>query len=350
MTDERRSLGSDNHSGIHPKILEAMVRANVGHAHSYGRDPWTKRADGALREAFGPQSRSYYVFNGTAANVLAIDSLVASHQSVLCARSSHLWQDECGAPERFVGAKLVPIEAPQGKLSPADLDAHLTRLGDQHASQPGAFSITQPTELGTLYTLEELGALGEFARAHRLGFHIDGARLTNAAAALGCSLRATSFDAGADVLSFGGTKHGLLHAEAVVFPSKQRTEAFRYRRKQGMQLPSKTRFMAAQFEAFMEEELWREIAGHANEMAGLLRREAQRFEALTFPYPTEASCVFATIPKTWVKPLRRSRFFYVWDPESTLVRWSAGFDTSAEDVAALCAEMARLDGGYGPEL
>ena len=253
MSEENRSIGSDNHSGIHPKILAAFMEANQGHAHSYGKDPWTRAADQHFKSQFGREIQTYYVFNGTAANVLALDALVSSHESVLCAQTSHLWQDECGAPQRLIGCQLIPIETPDGKLTPSKIRRHLTRLGDQHVSQPAAFSITQPTELGTLYTLDELRALGKFAKTNQLFFHMDGARITNAAAALGCSLAETTFDVGIDALSFGGTKHGLLHCEAVILRDKSRAKSFRYRRKQAMQLPSKTRFMAAQFTAFFGE-------------------------------------------------------------------------------------------------
>ena len=342
MTDNKRSLGSDNHSGIHPKAFEALAQANTGHAHSYGKDEWTREADKLFREAFGAGTQTFYVFNGTAANVLALDSLVLSHQSILCGASSHLWQDECGAPQRLIGCQVVPIPTEDGKLTPQLLEEHLVRLGDQHASQPAAFSVTQPTELGTIYSLSELKALGEFARAHKLMFHMDGARLTNAAAALDCTLAATSFDIGVDALSFGGTKHGLLHCEAVIFKSKEQSRSFKFRRKQAMQLPSKTRFMAAQFTAFLQDELWREIAQHANGMAQNLREAAEKYAPLRFPYETQASSVFAEIPREWLKALRTTRFFYVWDPETMLVRWSLGFDTTQEDIDALCATLADL--------
>ena len=342
MSQDKRSLGSDNHSGIHPRMLEAITQANAGHAHSYGKDDWTQRADKLFRATFGDRTKNFYVFNGTAANVLAIDALVRSHQSVLCAQSSHLWQDECGAPQRLVGCQLIPIQTDNGKLTPRTIEDHLVRLGDQHASQPAAFSITQPTELGTLYTLDELTALGECAKRHGLKFHMDGARITNAAAALNCSLAQTTFEVGVDALSFGGTKHGLLHCEAVVLKNKDLAQAFKFRRKQAMQLPSKTRFMAAQFIAFLEENLWRDIANHANGMANLLRHESSRFPELTFPHPTQASAVFAKIPKAWLKPLREMRFFYVWDPETMLVRWSLGFDTTRDDIKAPCDTLASL--------
>lgn len=342
MSIHSRSLGSDNHSGIHPKILQAIIGANEGHAHSYGKDPWTIETDRLFRETFGEETRSFYLFNGTATNVLCLDSLVRSHQSILCADTSHLWQDECGAPQRLIGCQVIPVASHNGKLTPDGLQEHIARLGDQHASQPGAFSITQPTELGTVYSLDELNELGEFARQNQLYFHMDGARVTNAAAALGSTLAQTTFEAGVDALSFGGTKHGLLHAEAVIFRCGDLAQGFRYRRKQAMQLPSKTRFIAAQFQAFLKDELWREIATHANSMATELRAIASQHAEIGFPYSTDSSCVFATIPKAWLKPLRKSRFFYVWDPHTMLVRWSMGFDTNEQDLHDFGAALNAL--------
>lgn len=322
--------------------MAAIKAANSEHAHSYGKDWWSQQADKDFQAAFGREVGVYYVFNGTAANVLALDSLVASHESILCARTSHLWQDECGAPQRLLGSQVIPVDAHHGKIGPAQLLPYITRLGDQHASQPRAVSITQPTELGTLYSLEELHALGDFCRLHKLAFHMDGARITQAAAALGTSLDAVSFAAGVDVLSFGGTKHGLLHAEAVIFKEASQAKAFKFRRKQAMQLPSKTRFMAAQFSAFLENELWRDIALHSNRLAQQLRGEAEHFGEFSFPYDTQASSVFACIPKNWVKPLRKMRFFYVWEPATWLVRFSFGFDSDQGDIENLMACVAKL--------
>lgn len=347
MSTHTRSLGSDNHNGIHPKILQAILDANEGHAHSYGKDPWTTETDRLFRKTFGDETRSFYLFNGTATNVLCLDSLVRSHQSVLCAETSHLWQDECGAPQRLIGCQVVPVAARNGKLTPDSLREHIGRLGDQHASQPGAFSITQPTELGTVYSLDELKDLAEFARENNLYFHMDGARITNAAAALGTTLAKTTFEAGIDALSFGGTKHGLMQAEAVIFRNSDLAEGFRYRRKQAMQLPSKTRFIAAQFQAFLKDELWRDIALHANRKAAELRSIASQHPGIGFPYSTDASCVFATIPKAWLKPLRKSRFFYVWDPKTMLVRWSTGFDTTEQDIQEFSGALSALGTARG---
>ena len=335
-----RGFGSDNHSGVHPTILEALMAANGGHAPSYGTDPLTRETSKLFQEALGPTAEAFFVFNGTASNVLCLESLVQPHQSILCGITSHLWLDECGAPERYLGSKLVPVPTHAGKLRSEDLEAHLIRRGDQHFAQPGALSITQPTELGTTYSIDELEELIDFARKHALKIHIDGARLGNAASHLGLPLRALAGDLGIDALSFGGTKNGLLGAEAVVLFGQATTAGFRHRRKQAMQLPSKTRFIAAQFSAYLRNDLWKEIASHANHMAKVLHHQIATLDTVEVPYPVESNAVFALIPKTWVKPLRRSHFFYVWETDPCMVRLMTSFDTTEAEIAALSTSMA----------
>ena len=335
-----RGFGSDNHSGIHPQILEALASVNSGHTPSYGTDPLAHATRATFKELLGPSAEAFFVFNGTAANVLCLESLVRPHQSVLCANTSHLWLDECGAPERHIGCKLVPVQSHLGKLRVADLEPYLIRGGDQHFSQPGAISITQPTELGTCYTLDELEHLISFARQHGLKIHIDGARLGNAAAHLNTSLSALSGLLDIDALSFGGTKNGLFGAEAVVLFDSDTAAGFRYRRKQAMQLPSKTRFVAAQFEAYLRNDLWKDIASHANRHALSLRSKIEKNPAITLPYPTESNAVFAVIPKGWVKPLKRAHFFYVWESEPCLIRLMTTFDTSEAEIESFVATMA----------
>ena len=334
-----RGFGSDNHSGIHPHILEALVSVNSGHSPSYGTDPLAHAARARFKEVLGPNAEAFFVFNGTAANVLCLESLIRPHQSVLCANTSHLWLDEGGAPERHIGCKLVPVQGHLGKLRPTDLEPHLIRGGDQHFSQPGAISITQPTELGTCYTLDELEHLISFAREHSLKVHVDGARLGNAAAHLNTSLSALSGQLGIDALSFGGTKNGLFGAEAVVLFGPDTADGFRYRRKQAMQLPSKTRVVAAQFDAYLRNDLWKAIASHANEQALRLRSKIEKNPAITLPYPTESNAVFAVIPKGWVKPLKRTHFFYVWDTDPCLIRLMTSFDTSEAEIDSFAANM-----------
>ena len=347
MSDSHtRGFGSDNHSGIHPDILQSILEANQGHSPSYGTDSLTREVNSLFKEHFGGAAEPFFVFNGTAANVLCLDALVQPHQSVLCADTSHLWLDECGAPERYVGCKLIPVASTFGKLTPESIAPHLIRGGDQHFSQPGAISITQPTELGTCYTLDELTSLVTFAKSHGLKFHIDGARLTNAAAHLDCTLAAISSDLGIDALSFGGTKNGLFGAEAVLLFDTKATEGFKYRRKQAMQLPSKTRFIAAQYKAYLRADLWKKIASHGNEKALELRASIAIFDEIGLPYPTQSNAVFATIPKTWVKPLKKSSFFYVWETDPCLIRLMTTYDTTSAEISAFGQCISAQKSGH----
>ena len=335
----RESLGSDNHSGIHPACLQAIIDANVGHAHAYGMDPWTERAEAAFRREFGAESQTFFVFNGTAANVLALSALVEPHHAVICAEDAHVWNDECGAPERWLGCKLIPIPSPNGKINPDAIEAALVRGGDQHRSQPRAVTITQPTELGTLYSREELGAIARAAKARGLRVHVDGARLALAAAGLGGALADAC--AGADVISFGGSKIGLAYGEAIAFRDPDLAREFRFRRKQGMQLASKLRFVAAQLEALLAGEIWRTNALRQMELA---RRLANGLRAIGVEpsRPVESNAVFARFPKPWIKPLREVAFFYVWNEADFECRLMTSFDTSAELIDAFVARATAL--------
>ncbi|MBI3554995.1 MAG: aminotransferase class V-fold PLP-dependent enzyme, partial [Deltaproteobacteria bacterium] len=265
-----RGFASDNNAGIHPAILAAIAEANQGHASAYGDDDYTARAVVKFREHFGNDADVFFVFNGTAANVLSLMTLTSSFSAVLCAATAHIENDECGAPEKFTGCKLVTIETPDGKLTPELLRPSIKGGGDQHHVQPRAISISQTTELGTVYTAAEVRALADFAHAHGMFLHMDGARISNAAASLHTTLRAITRDAGVDVLSFGGTKIGLMLGEAVVFFKPELARDFKFVRKQGMQLSSKMRFIAAQFDALLAGDLWRRNASRANSMARLL--------------------------------------------------------------------------------
>jgi threonine aldolase len=340
----RRGFGSDNHSGVHPAILAAIVAANEGHAPAYQTDPHSAAADAIFARHLGPVTVRY-VFNGTGANVLALQAITPAYGAVLCADTAHIHVDECGAPERFIGCKLLAVRGIHGKLTPELLAPYLIRGGDQHFAAPRAVSIAQPTELGTVYTPAELQNLCEFAHAKGLRVHLDGARLVNAAAALDVPLRALTTDVGIDVLSFGGTKNGLLGGEAVIFFDPALARDFNYIRKQGMQLPSKTRFVAAQFEALLGGDLWRTNAIHANAMARRLADGVADVPSVKLLAPVETNALFAEIPKAWVKPLREQAFFYVWDERRTAVRWMTTFDTTPEDVDAFLAEIHRLAKG-----
>lgn len=327
-----RSFASDNNAGVHPVILDAIAAANRGHVVGYGDDPFTESAIATFRKHFGRDVEVFFVFNGTAANVLGLRALTESYHAVLCAEASHIYTDECGAPEKFTGCKLIPIAAPDGKLTVESVQSAYHGIGDQHHVQPKVISITQATEMGTVYKPDEIKALARFAHDHNMYVHMDGARIANAAAALGQSLREATRDLGVDVLSFGGTKNGLMGAEAVVFFNKELADNFLYVRKQGMQLASKMRFIAVQFEALLKNDLWLKSARHANRMARLLQQEVKSIPQLKIVYPVEANGVFVRIPREAIVKIQKQYFFYVWNEEQSVVRWMCSFDTTEEDI------------------
>jgi threonine aldolase len=336
-----RGFASDNYAGIQPAVLAAIAEANDGHAVSYGADPWTERARALLREAFGPDAEAFLVFNGTAANVLCLEALSAPWEAVMCAATSHLHVDECGAPER-AGRKLLVAPAPHGKLTPELLDPLAIRFGDEHAIQPGVVSVAQSTELGTVYSLPEVRTLADWAHERGMRLHVDGARLGNAAASLGVSLRELTTDAGVDAVSFGGTKAGLLGGEAVVLLRPGAADGFLYRRKQAMQLASKMRFVAAQFIALLEVDRWRVSAAHANAMAARLADAAGAVPGVEITHPVQANAVFAVLPAEATRRLQERFRFYVWDEGTGEVRWMCSWDTTPEDVDAFAAALREL--------
>jgi threonine aldolase len=340
-----RSFGSDNHAPVHPAVLEAVVAANFGDAVAYGDDEWTARAEALFRVHFGPEVETFLVFNGTAANVLALESVVRPYQAVVCADTAHIHTDECGAPERHLGAKLLLASSVHGKLTPESVDRAVWSVGDEHHSQPRAVSVTQSTELGTRYTLAELRALADWAHSRGLVFHVDGARLANAAAGLGVGLADVSAACGVDVLSFGATKNGGMAAEAVVFLAPDLAADFRFRRKQGMQLASKMRYAAAQFIALLTDDLWRRNAAHANAMALRLAAAAAAVPGVRITRPVEANAVFAVPPARVVAPLQGRFPFYVWDETSGEVRWMTSYTTREQDVDDFVAALTDLVGG-----
>ena len=340
MTTERgHDFASDNHAGAHPEVIEAIARANEGHADSYGADGWTARAEELFRNHFGPGARAFAVFNGTAANVLSIDALTSSGDAVICAETAHMNVDECGAPERIAGVKLLTVATEHGKLAPADLGRWDARRGDEHHVQPRVVSITQASELGTVYSLEETRAIADAAHEREMLVHLDGARLANAAASLGASLAELTTDAGVDVVSFGATKNGLLLGDAVVFLRPELAEGFEFVRKQGMQLASKMRFISAQFEALLDGDLWLRSAAHANAMAARLAEAVAAIEGVEITQPVEANGVFARLPRPAIDRLLTDlpgeHPFYVWDEATNEVRWMCSWDTTEEDVDAL---------------
>jgi threonine aldolase len=336
------SFASDNYAGVPDEVLEALAAANAGDAVSYGDDEWTARADDAFRAHFGAEAQPWYVTTGTAANVLALKAVCRPWEAVITPATSHLNVDECGAPEHLGGLKLLTVATPDGKLTPGDVVPLLGRLGDQHAAQPRVVSVAQSTELGTVYSVDELRALADVAHERGLLLHVDGARLANAAAGLGVDLRAVSTDAGADLLSFGGTKAGLMGAEAVVFLRPGLGEGFEYLRKQHAQLVSKMRFLAAQLEALLGTDLWRRSAEHANAMARRLAAGVADVEDVRLTQPVQANAVFAILPPEATEQLQREHRFYVWDEATGEVRWMCSWDTRPEDVDAFAADVRAV--------
>ena len=328
----KRSFASDNNAGVHPEIIDALRAANEGHVTGYGNDPVTERATGIFQKHFGQDIAVFFVFGGTGANVLGLKAITNSFDAIICAETAHINTDECGAPEKFTGCKLITVPTTDGKLRVDDVKPFLHGIGVEHHVQPRVITISQTTEMGTVYTRDELKTLADFAHENDLLLHVDGARLANAAVALDASLKEITTDVGVDVLSFGGTKNGMMYGEAVVFFDNARAVDFKYIRKQGMHLPSKMRFISAQFEALLAGDLWRRGAAHANRMAQLLGTELSKVPKIKLTQPVESNGVFATIPPEYIPALQEKSFFYVWDDAISEVRLMASFDTSEDDI------------------
>jgi threonine aldolase len=338
----RKSFGSDNHAATHPAVMHAIMDANAGDAVAYGAEPWTERATSELRRLAGAQGEVYLVFNGSGANVLGLGLLLGRHEAVICAESAHINTDECGAPERILGTKLLTVPAPGGKLTPELIASRLTGRGDEHFAQPGVVAITQSTEVGTCYSLAELRKIRDFCAANDLRVYMDGARLANAAAYLGCTL--ADLAEHADVLSFGGTKNGAMGVEAVIIMGSGDAVSAPYLRKQQMQLSSKMRFLAAQFIALLEDDLWLKNAGHANAMAARLAAGLAEMTGVEVIHPVEADAVFVRLDPSHVAALQREWTFHVWDEATSVVRWMTAFDTKESDVDAFLADIAAAAG------
>lgn len=333
----RKSFGSDNHAVVHPAVMRAIVAANTSDAVAYGADPWTERAVESLRKLFGASGDVYLVLNGSGANVLGLGTLLRRHEAVICADSAHINTDECGASERILGTKLLTVPAADGKITPELIESRLAGRGDEHFAQPGVVAITQSTELGTCYSLAELGKIRDFCQANGLRVYMDGARLANAAAHLGCSL--AELASYVDALSFGGTKNGAMGAEAVVVMNYEDSGSVPYLRKQHMQLASKMRFLSAQFLALVEDELWLTNASHANAMATRLERGLASVPGVEVVYPVQADAVFARLARKHIAELQRTWTFHVWDESRSIVRWMTSFDTQDSDVDAFLADI-----------
>jgi threonine aldolase len=332
----RKSFGSDNHAGAHPAVLQAIMDANSGDAVAYGADEWTDRATAQLREIFGAED-AFLVLNGSGANILGLSVLLRRHEAVICADSAHINTDECGSAERLLGTKLLAVPAVDGKITPELIAERLSGRGDDHRAQPGVVAITQSTELGTCYTLAELRKIAGFCHANDLRVYLDGARLANAAASLDCSL--ADLAECADTLSFGATKNGAVGAEALIVMRPGLATDVPYLRKQQTQLASKMRFLAAQFDALLADDLWHQNAAHANAMARKLADGAASVDGAEVVYPVQANAVFARLHPRHIETLQRDWFFHVWDERESLVRWMTAFDTAEAEVDAFVASI-----------
>ena len=345
-----KSFASDNNAGAHPAVMEALLQANTGHALAYGADPLTQEATARIQTHFGEHSRVFFSFNGTGANVIALQAMTRPFHAILCAETAHVNVDECGAPEKFTGCKLVPISTSDGKLTPERIQPHLHGFGDQHHSQPKVIVLTQSSEYGTVYSPDELRSITALARAHGMYVFMDGARLSNAAASLRLPLRAFTTDVGIDAVSFGGTKNGLLFGEAVVFCNPETAPHLAsdapFLRKQSMQLNSKMRFSAAQFLGLLNDDVWLNNAAHANRMTQILAEGVQKLPQVHITQHVQANAVFATLPHECIQPLQERHFFYVWNEVKNEVRWMTAFDTTEEDITSFLASLQDVLARY----
>lgn len=340
--DSSRGFASDNFAGVHPRIMDRLLACNHGHAMAYGDDALTAKVRASFSRLFGREVTTHFVFNGTAANNLSLMAFAKPYGAVVCSDMAHVINDESTAPERFLGMRLLPTQSRDGKIVPESLAEILGRGHGVHGALPVALTITQPTELGTVYTLDELRTLVGMARAHGLGVHVDGARLGCAVASLGVGVREMILDMGVDILSFGGTKQGMLCGEAVVILKPGLGEEFPYWQKHGMQLASKMRFISAQFEGLLENDLWIENGRHANAMARKLQDALRGLPRVEIIHPVQANSVFARIPADKVEPLQKETFFWPWDERQGLVRWMCAFDTRPEDIARFVDTLERV--------
>lgn len=338
----KHSFGSDNHSGVHPLIMEAIERINCDFSIAYGEDDYSLSVLKSIENLFGGDCSALFALNGTGANILCLSNMLKSFESVICPMTAHINTDECGAPEKIIGCKLIPIPHKDGKVNPEEVKKHLIGFGFQHHSQPKVLSISQPTELGTLYTVEEIKALASLMHSYGCLLHIDGSRISNAAAAMNSSIKSITVDAGADALSFGGTKNGMLIGEiAILFNTVPHINAL-YLRKQMTQLYSKTRFIAAQFEEYLKNDLNISLADHSNKMAKYLEKRLKEISSINISRPVESNAVFAYIPRELYNIISQKHFFYIWDEETMEVRWMCSFNTHKEDIDAFINDIKSI--------
>jgi len=337
-----RGFASDNNSGVHPAVIQAIIDANINHAKGYGDDDYTRKAEELFKNEFGNDIELMFVFNGTGANVVALQAMCRSYQAIITSSFAHINVDECASPEKMTGSKIISLETTDGKITVDHIKPLLHAVGFVHHAQPRVISLTQSTELGTVYQLHELREICDFAHQNNLLVHMDGARIANAAVSLGCSLKAMTRDVGIDVLSFGGTKNGIMMGEAVVFFNPTLAFEAQYIRKQSAQLCSKMRFISAQFIALLSNGLWHQNAAHANRMAQLLAQKVATVPQVQITRPVESNGVFVIVPEAIIEQLQAHFFFYVWDYQQSEVRWMTSFDTTEADIEAFIVKLKEL--------
>lgn len=339
----KKSFASDNFSGVHPTIMEALLQANEGHEAAYGADSHTRKAEKKFKSIFGDATEVFFVYNGTGANVTGLRSLTNSFNSILCSELAHIQVDESTATENFSGCRMIPIPSADGKIDPLRIEAHIHRVGDQHHPQARVISISQATEYGTVYTADEVKAIARLAHQHKFYLHMDGARISNAAVSLGQNFPSFTIDAGVDVLSFGGTKNGLMFGEAVLIFNPDLASSFKFIRKQAMQLHSKSRFIAAQYNRLLENDLWKHNASHSNAMAARLAKGLRSIH-VEITQQVQANSIYAILPHEVIGPLQEQSFFYVWNEKKSEVRLMCSFDTTEEDVDSFIENLKKMLG------
>lgn len=337
-----KTFASDNYAGAHPDVIQAVINANQGHAAAYGADEYTQRAIDKFKSLLGNNIDVHFAYNGTGANVLSLASLTSSFNSIICSDLAHINVDESTAPEKFTGCKLVTVPTKDGKIYPSQIEEKIIRIEDQHHPQVKVISISQSTEYGTVYTIPEIKAISAVAKKYNLYLHMDGSRIANAAVSLKEEIKAITVDAGVDVLSFGGTKNGMMFGEAVVFFNSELAKNFKYIRKQSMQLHSKMRFISAQFEALLSNDLWKKNAQHANNMAQLLKKLLQEIPGVTLTQSVDANGIFALLPPAIIPALQEVQYFYVWNEKTSEVRLMCAFDTTEDEVRNFANKLKSL--------
>jgi threonine aldolase len=340
----RKTFASDNYAGVAPEIMEALINANQNHAPAYGADQYTERTIEKFRSLFGKDVEVFFVYNGTGANVLGLQALTKSFNSIICSDLAHINVDESTAPERFLGCKLLGIPTKDGKIYPDEIEARIQRIDDQHHPQAKVVSISQSTEYGTVYTEKEIKSIAAVARKYNLYFHMDGSRISNASVSLKKEFRAFTCDAGVDILSFGGTKNGMMFGEAVVIFNKELSTHFKYIRKQGMQLHSKMRFITAQFDALLSNDLWKRNAQHANDMASYFESQLLKVKGVKITQSVDANAIFAMLPEGTIPSLQEAYYFYIWNEKTNEVRIMCAFDTTQDDIDQFIKRLNALTG------